>query len=134
MIHLPPRRTFLPSLAFLDFYVTSEYLEEFVARIDLPALSTIQIKLFNDIVFEIPQFCEFIPRLNTPESPTSAKVILYSQFVQVSFSTKRIPALGGTPLKLRAYRLIGNCLSRPRSQANSLLSSPVFTNLQSQQV
>ena len=93
MIHLPPRRTFLPSLAFLDFYVTSEYLEEFVARIDLPALSTIQIKLFNDIVFEIPQFCEFIPRLNTPGSPTSARVILYSQFVQVSFFHEANPGI-----------------------------------------
>ena len=93
MIRPPSQRTSLPSLAFLDFYVTSEYLEEFVARIDLPALSTIQIKLFNDIVFEIPQFCEFIPRLNTPGSPTSARVILYSQFVQVSFFHEANPGI-----------------------------------------
>ena len=79
------QRVSLPSLAFLDFYGTSEYLEQFVAQIDLPVLTKILINLFNDIFFEIPHFCEFIPRLNTPGSPTSARVILYSKFVQVSF-------------------------------------------------
>ena len=79
------QRASLPSLACLDFYGTSEYLEQFVAQIDLPALTKILINLFNDIFFEIPHFCEFIPRLNTPGSPTSARVILYSKFVQVSF-------------------------------------------------
>ncbi|KAH9991028.1 hypothetical protein BJV77DRAFT_560787 [Russula vinacea] len=79
------QRVSLPSLAFLDFYGTSEYLEHFVAQIDLPVLTKILINLFNDIFFEIPHFCEFIPRLNTPGSPTSARVILYSKFVQVSF-------------------------------------------------
>jgi F-box-like len=93
MTRPPSQRTSLPSLAILDFFVTSEYLEQFVARVDLPALSTIQIKLFNDIFFEIPQFCEFIPRLNTPRSPTSARVILYSQFVQVSFFHEANPGI-----------------------------------------
>jgi hypothetical protein len=70
------QRAFLPSLAFLVFDGTSEYLEEFVARIDLHALSTIRIKFFNDIVFEIPQYCEFMTRLNQPRSLTSASIKL----------------------------------------------------------
>ena len=70
------QRASLPSLTFLDFYGTSEYLEEFVARIDLLALSTIRIKFFNDIFFEIPQFCEFMTRLNQPRVPAPARIIL----------------------------------------------------------
>jgi hypothetical protein len=85
MTRPPLRRTTLPSLWCLEFHGTTEYLEEIVARIDLPALSTIGIMLFNDILFEIPQFCRFIPRLNTLWSPTSATVILDSKFVKVSF-------------------------------------------------
>ena len=68
--HRPPtKRTInLCSLMHLDFHGTSEYLEEFVAQIDdSPSLSKITIKLFNQILFEIPQFCRFIiPRLTAP--------------------------------------------------------------------
>ena len=66
--------TTLPSLTSLGFYGATEYLEEFVARIDLPALHTITIRLFNQIFFEIPQFCQFIRRPNALGSPTSMTV------------------------------------------------------------
>ena len=85
------QRVYLPSFEFLDFYGTSEYLEEFVARIELHALSTIRIKFFNDIVFEIPQFCKFMTRLNQPRSPTSASIKLGffdSDNVRVDFFDK----------------------------------------------
>ena len=82
------QRASLPSLAFLAFHGMSEYLEEFVARIDFPVLSKILIKLFNDILFEIPQFCELITRLNTPKPLASALVTFYSMFVKVTFSHK----------------------------------------------
>ena len=70
----PPRRTTLPSLTFLYFHGASEYLDELVARIELPALCKFAIKLFNDIFFEIPQFCQLIPRLNALKSPVRAIV------------------------------------------------------------
>lgn len=64
------RTTTLPSLTHLDFHGASEYLEEFVAQIDdSPSLSKITIKLFNQILFEIPQFCQFIPRLKALAGP-----------------------------------------------------------------
>ena len=66
--------TTLPSLTSLGFYGASEYLEEFVAQIDLPALHTITIRLFNQIFFEIPQFCRFIRRQNTLGSPASMTI------------------------------------------------------------
>ena len=65
------KSTTLPSLTSLGFYGASEYLEEFVAQIDLPALHTITIRLFNQIFFEIPQFCQFIRRQNILGSSTA---------------------------------------------------------------
>ena len=81
----PPRFTTLPSLTFLDFHGASGYLEEFMARIDLPSVYEFAIKFFNDIVFEIPEFCKFIPRLNELWSPTWVTVKLNVKFVSVSF-------------------------------------------------
>ena len=74
MMYPPPRHTTLPSLTSLDFHGASEFLEDFVARIDSPSLGKITIKLFNDIFFEIPQFCQFIPRLDALMSPSHASV------------------------------------------------------------
>ena len=64
MTRSPSQRSTLPSLIFLKFHCESEYLEEFVAQIELPSLSNVAIKLFNDIFFEIPWFCKFLSRLN----------------------------------------------------------------------
>ena len=64
MTRSPSQRTTLPSLIIIKFHCESEYLEEFVAQIELPSLSNVAIKLFNDIFFEIPWFCKFLSRLN----------------------------------------------------------------------
>jgi hypothetical protein len=81
----PPQRTTLPSLTSLDFHGASEYLEELVARVDLPNLRTITIELFNQIFFEIPQFCQFIPHLKRLWSPTVVSVRHTAEFVSVFF-------------------------------------------------
>jgi hypothetical protein len=85
MTRPPPQRITLPSLHSLEFYGVSAYLEEFVARIDSPALCKIAIRLFNDICFEIPQFCEFIARLDVLKSPTWALVRHSAEFVGILF-------------------------------------------------
>jgi hypothetical protein len=79
----------LPSLTFLDFHGTSEYLEEFVARIDLPSLCNIAIKLFNQIFFELPLFCQFIPHLNMLGSPTEVYVTHAADLVSVFSLSER---------------------------------------------
>jgi hypothetical protein len=80
----PAQCIILPSLTFLDFHGTSEYLEEIVARIDLPSLCNIAIKLFNQIFFELPRFCQFIPHLNMLGSPTEVYVTHAAELVSVS--------------------------------------------------
>ena len=81
----PPRRITLPSLVSLDFHGASEYLEEFIAQIELPALCKIAIRLFNDMLFEIPRFCQFIPCLNASRPPARAIVIHGVESVGVYF-------------------------------------------------
>ena len=74
----PRQRTILPSLQFLNFHGAIEYLEEFVAQIDVHSFCKMFVKLFNEIFFEIPQFCQFVPRLNDLESPTSRVYVTLS--------------------------------------------------------
>jgi hypothetical protein len=81
----PLQRTTLPSLISLDFHGATEYLEEFVSRIDVPALCTIVIKLFNQIFFDIPQFCRFIPRVNALASPDTLFITHCMQSVYFIF-------------------------------------------------
>ena len=81
--HPPPQRTTLPSLTSLNFHGASEYLEEFTARINSPTLCKITIRLFNQIFFEIPQFCQFILGPNALGSPTWVIVTYSAESVSV---------------------------------------------------
>ena len=84
----PPQRTTLPSLTSLKFRGAREYLEEFVAQIDLPALCKIEIGLFNDIFFEIPQFYKFISCSNALSSLTWALVTYSEESVSIDFDQR----------------------------------------------
>jgi hypothetical protein len=64
----PPTRSVLPSLTWFSFKGVSEYLEVVVARIDAPRLSKLDITFFNQIIFDTPQFIQFISR-TTPLRP-----------------------------------------------------------------
>ena len=88
MTRSPSQRNALPYLIFLEFHCESEYLEEFVAQMELPSLSNVAIKLFNDIFFEIPLFSKLIPCLNAPGSPAWAIVTHNVDSVNVLFSRK----------------------------------------------
>ena len=88
---VPPQRIALPSLTFLDFHGASEYLEGFVARIYSPNLCEITIRFFNDISFEIPQFCQFVPHLNALGSPTCVFVTHSVDRTNVVFKQENSP-------------------------------------------
>ena len=84
----PPTRAILPVLAKLDFYGVSEYLEDFVARIDAPLLNGLKIAFFHQLVFDTPQLAMFISR--TPKFQTHDKLearVHFPSFANVSFST-----------------------------------------------
>ena len=83
----PSQCTTLPSLISLDFHGESGYVEEFLARIESPALRNFSIWLFNFNVdfFEIPQFCQLFHCLNVLSSPARAFVKHSVDFVGVDF-------------------------------------------------
>ena len=75
--HRRPRiltRDTLPSLTRFDFRGTSEYLEDFVTRIDAPFLSQVDITFFNQLIFDIPQLSRFIGQMKGLRSAKVAEV------------------------------------------------------------
>jgi hypothetical protein len=83
---LPPlalERAILPSITHLHFYMDSEYAEELCAIIDTPALATVTIKLFNQLIFEIPQVCRFISRMERIRSYDGVKVKPFDRSIHV---------------------------------------------------
>jgi hypothetical protein len=80
-----PERVILPSLSILNFHGASEYLEEFVAQVDFPALTFINIEFFSQLIFRIPQFCHFISRVNALKSPTEVIVTPSAELVTLFF-------------------------------------------------
>ena len=75
----PPTRSVLPVLTSFWFKGACEYLEDVVIRINAPQLEHLYIALFNQIVFETPQFIQFISRLPTSETFEKA-VVVFSQY------------------------------------------------------
>ncbi len=101
----PMTKTRLLSLTLLDFHGASEYLENFVSRIDLPSLCNINIKLFNQIIFEIPHFCSFIHNLQVLRSPTLVSITHSAESVNVIFIQDGKPLSGYCSLGTSCQRL-----------------------------
>jgi len=80
-----PQRVILPSLSNLNFHGASEYLEEFVAQVDFPALTFINIEFFSQLIFQIPQLYHFISRVNALKSPTEVIVTPSAELVTLFF-------------------------------------------------
>ena len=70
----PLTRFILPALMIFSFKGVSDYLEDLVSRIDAPRLDTLRITFFNQIVFDTPQFIQFISRTSTSEALVKASV------------------------------------------------------------
>ena len=120
--HPPPQRTTLPSLTSLDFHGALEYLEEFMARINSPALCKIKIRLFNEIFFEIPQFCQFILRPSALASPTWVNVTHSAESVSVLLILNRNEhCLLGTSCRRLDWQL--SFVTEILTQLSPLLSS-----------
>jgi F-box-like len=84
----PLTRTVLPSLASFRFQGVSEYLEDFVARIDVPLLSGVAISFFNQLIFHNPQILQFIGRAENLKACNRATVIIDSFRIAVGLSPK----------------------------------------------
>ena len=85
-----PSRSVLHALASLKFKGASNYLEDLVARIDAPLLDTILITFFNQLIFDIPHFSQFMRRTPRFEVLNGAHVVFDDYGVRVeSFPPSR---------------------------------------------
>src|SRR6266403_603753 len=131
---LPPlKRITLRHLKFFKFHGASEYLEEFVARIDLPALRTVIINLFNQVFFEIPQISRFICGLPvfTPESPAWVSVTHSAESVRFYLaqdSDARVYCLLTTSCRQLDWQMF--FVTQISSQLSPLLSSVHLLTIQ----
>ena len=73
----PPTRVILPTLDHFQFNGVSEYLEDLVARIDTPKLVTLTIRLFMDLMFNIPQLHNFIIRTERIRPLNLAQILFH---------------------------------------------------------
>ena len=85
----PPRtRSALPALTYFEFKGFSEYLDVVVTRIDAPRLSKLDITFFNDIVFDTPQFAQFICHTPMLKGLKKARVTFEDGAATVSLSSQ----------------------------------------------
>ena len=94
----PPTRSVLPSLTCLIFKGVSVYLEDLVARIDVPLLESLQITFFHQLIFDTPQLVQFISRTPNHKAPIEARAIFSSGFVQVTLTRPGQTSPGGLEL------------------------------------
>jgi hypothetical protein len=74
--HLPSlSRTVFPALTSLVFRGASEYLEDFISRVHAPLLNEIKIRFFNQLIWHIPEFLQFIDRAKQLRSSNHAELI-----------------------------------------------------------
>ena len=81
---LPPTRTVLPSLIRFWFVWVSDYLEDLVARIDVPLLDSASILFFYEYTFDIHQFGQFLRRTRRFEALNEAHIYFERDCVHVS--------------------------------------------------
>ena len=79
----PLARAALPSLSCLYFSGVSEYFEGFIARIDIPRLSSIRIAFFMDLIFDIPRLHNFIDRTEGLQPFNKAAINLSGRMIEV---------------------------------------------------
>ncbi|KAI0289184.1 hypothetical protein BC826DRAFT_1107178 [Russula brevipes] len=82
----PMSRAVLPALAWFFFKGVSEYFEDIVAQIDAPRLNHLTTTFFNQLVFEIPQFSQFIARAARLKSLSRAWVNFLDRDVSIAFT------------------------------------------------
>ena len=101
----PPNRFVLPVLTYFWFKGVCEYLEDLVIRIDTPRLNKLYITLFNQIVFDTPQFAQFISRSPTLETFEKALVIFEHNAARVNLSSPQISGFGRLKVRIPCMEL-----------------------------
>lgn len=82
----PMTRVDLPVLTHLWYQGPSEYLDDFVARINAPQLHIIEVMFFNQLVFDISHLPQLFGRTEAFKALNQAYVVFHVDFVQLRLS------------------------------------------------
>ena len=83
----PPTRSVLPVLTYFWFKGVTEYLEDLVALIDTPRLDDLNIILFNQILFDTPQFIQFVSRAPRLKALEKARILFKADAASINLSS-----------------------------------------------
>jgi len=83
-------RSVLRALTRFDFHGVSEYLEDLVARIDIPLLDSLDITFFHQVIFHTPQLAQFISRTPKLKARDEACVDFYSRTAAVTLPSPQL--------------------------------------------
>ena len=83
----PLTRAALPTLAHFSFSGVSEYLEDFLARIDTPLLNRLVVAFFMDLIFDIPQLHGFARHIERPKPFKQAKIEFSGPVINIIFGS-----------------------------------------------
>ncbi|KAI9447012.1 hypothetical protein F5148DRAFT_743376 [Russula earlei] len=91
----PLTRSVLPALTELTFCGVHEYLEDFVAQIEVPLLTTLYVAFFMDIDFVIPQLHRLIKKTESFKTCDRATVYTSDRAIRLTVyrGTNQLPAL-----------------------------------------
>jgi hypothetical protein len=81
----PPIHSVLPALTSFDFLGVSEYLEVLAGQIDAPRLESFSIRVFNQLVFDIPQTIRFVSHLESVRQSRPTLEFYPTGFVSIFF-------------------------------------------------
>jgi hypothetical protein len=85
---LPLTRLVLPVLESFWFKGVNEYWDDLMARIDAPLLDILEITFFNQILFDTPQFMQFISRTPRLKAVEKAHLSFFGRGARANFSTQ----------------------------------------------
>jgi len=80
----PRRHIILPALTHFRFRGTTDYVEDFLSRIQAPSLYRVKITLFNQLLFNIPQLTRFIKRTEKLRSFNQASIAFRDKDARLS--------------------------------------------------
>jgi hypothetical protein len=95
-------RTLLPTLTDFCFDGASDYLEDFVARIDAPLLNSMLIEFFHQVTFDTPQLAQFVSRIPHFKTRDEARILFSDDKVSITLPG---PFDQGLDLEVRCEQL-----------------------------
>jgi hypothetical protein len=84
-----PTRIILPALTHFVFRGNSEYFDDLVAGVDVPLLDSLSITFFNQLVFDRPQFSQFISRAGKLSTLNQANIRFHGDHVALRLSPQK---------------------------------------------